>query len=139
MHLFLSIISKNTSIIVRSLPQSNKQHSSHTLWESCITNQRNFSFCSCYAQPSLTILMSCTLFLKWMHFAVVCTLLWLMIICRSGLQNVRGNQSGCGILQCKLQCRNGYKERCVGHQPLKKSWLVSQLIIPVYLFIDTER
>lgn len=137
MHLFLSIVSKNTSISVTSMPQSNQQHSSQRLWEACIINQRNFSFCSCYAQPSLTILMPCTLFLKRMHFAVVYTLLWLMTICRSGLQNV--NQSGCGILQCKLHCRNGYKERCVGHQALKNSWLGSQLIIPKYLFTDIER
>lgn len=58
------------------------------------------------------------------------TLFWLMIICRSGLQNIRRNQSGCGIWQCKLHCRIGNKEKCVGHQPLKNSWPASQLIIP---------
>jgi hypothetical protein len=81
MYLFLAIVSKNTHISVRSMPQITQKHSSYRLSESRITNRRNFPFCSCCAQPSLTILMPCTFFLKWTHFAVVYTLFWPMIIC----------------------------------------------------------
>jgi hypothetical protein len=79
MHLFPTTVLKNT--YVRSMPQITQQYSSYGLSESRIMNQRNFAFCSCFAQLSLTILMPCTLFLKWTHFAVVYTLFWLMIIC----------------------------------------------------------